>query len=206
MNFKTIRLFLWVAVVVAAFVAGGFAVYVRFVKEPAAGQTASRPITGIGGPFSLVDQNGKPFTEATLVGQPTAMFFGYTHCPDVCPTTLGEAQVWLADLGPAAEKLRFVFVTVDPERDTPAMLKDYLFAFGERFIGLSGTREQLNPMLKAYHVVARKVADPKGGDDYTMDHTAAIYLIDAKGQFTGIINYQEETSKAEAKLKALIGG
>ena len=204
MNLKAIRLFLWVMVAVAAVVAGGFAVYTKFGKSAATEAGLSKPMTGIGGPFELVDQTGKPFTDKSLPGQPTAMFFGYTHCPDVCPTTLGEAQVWFKDLGPAADKLRFVFVTVDPERDTPDVMKGYLGAFGERFMGLTGAADKVAAMLKSYHVFSRKVPDPNG-KDYTMDHTAAIYLLDAQGRFVGIINYQEETAKAEAKLKALIG-
>ncbi|TBW34499.1 SCO family protein [Siculibacillus lacustris] len=163
---------------------------------------AMRPVSGIGGPFAMVDQQGRPFTEADLKGRATAMFFGYTYCPDVCPTTLLEASQWMAQLGADAERFRVVFVTVDPERDTPAKLAEYLGSFDPRFVGLSGDRAATDKILAAYRVFARKVEGKDG--DYTMDHTAATYLLDAEGRFVGVINFQEPTDKALAKIRNLI--
>ncbi|MER2604560.1 MAG: SCO family protein [Siculibacillus sp.] len=161
-----------------------------------------KPVAGIGGPFSLIDQNGGTFTEASLQGRPTLLFFGYTFCPDVCPTTLLEAETWMKELGADADRLRVVFVSVDPERDTPEKLKVYLSNFDPRFIGLSGSRAETDRVIKAWRVVARKVDNP--GSDYTMDHTAAVYLLDAQGRFVGIINFQEATDKAMAKIRRLL--
>ncbi len=202
MSLKTLRLVLWTLVVVVLAAMGGWYVQHQFREKPAA-SAAPTPITGIGGPFSLVDQTGRAFTEKDLLGRPTAIFFGYTYCPDVCPTTLLEASGWMKDLGARAEHLRVVFVTVDPERDTPQKLAQYLGSFDPRFIGLSGSREETDRIIKAYRVFARKV-EGKGGD-YTMDHTAAVYLLDSAARFVGIINFQEPTAQAETKLKRLLG-
>ncbi len=161
-----------------------------------------RPIAGFGGPFSLVDQHGTLFTEASFAGRPTLLFFGYTFCPDVCPTTLLEASAWMKELGPEAQRLRVVFVTVDPERDTREKLAEYLSSFDPTFLGLSGPREEIDKAIKAWRVYARKVEGKDG--DYTLNHTAAVYMLDAQGRFVGIIKYQEETAKALAQVRALL--
>ena len=161
-----------------------------------------KPVAGVGGAFTLTDQHGRRFTEADLLGKPTAMFFGYTFCPDVCPTTLLEVEGWMRELGADADRLRVVFVTVDPERDTAEKLATYLANFDPRFIGLSGSRAEIDRIVKAYRVVARKVDNP--GGDYTMDHTAAVYLLDAQGRFVAIVNFQEATDKALIKVRRLI--
>ena len=161
-----------------------------------------KPVAGIGGPFSLIDQNGGTFTEASLQGRPTLLFFGYTFCPDVCPTTLLEATTWMKELGPDGDRLRIVFVSVDPERDTPDKLDQYLASFDDRFVGLSGSREETDRIVKAYRVFARRVEG--AGGDYTMDHTAAVYLLDAQARFVGVINFQEPTEKAMVKIRQLL--
>ena len=158
---------------------------------------------GIGGPFSLTDQHGATVTEAALQGHPSAVFFGYTFCPDVCPTTLLAASNWLKALGPDGDRLKVYFVTVDPERDTQAQMAAYLGAFDPRITGLTGSRAAIDAMLKAYRVYSKKVGD---GPDYTMDHTAAVYLLDDKGRFTGTIDYQEKDDVALNKLKQLVAG
>ena len=155
----------------------------------------------IGGPFTLSNVAGGRFTDADLKGKATALFFGFTNCPDVCPTTLTEATTWLDALGPDADKLRVVFVTVDPERDTTDHLKLYLSSFDPRMVGLTGTQAEVDVIKKAYRVFARKVPT---GSDYTMDHTATVYLLDANGQFTGTIGYQEAKESALEKLRRLI--
>lgn len=207
MKLATVRLALWAAVGVAVFVFGALSVWqavdpTRAPQSPGTGLIA--PTNEIGGPFRLVDTDGKPVTDVNLRGKSIAMFFGFTHCPDVCPTTLAEAASWLETLGDEAKDLRFVFVSVDPERDTPEVLKNYIAAFDPRVTGLTGSREEVDAIIKAYRVYARKV--PLEGGGYTMDHTAGIYLMNRDMKFVGIINYQEETDKALAKLRALLRG
>ncbi|MDK9695647.1 MAG: SCO family protein [Siculibacillus sp.] len=202
MSLGSLRVVLWVLIIA---IAGGLGSYV-LLREQTPQRVENgllKPVAGIGGPFALLDQKRRPFTERELEGMPTAMFFGYTFCPDVCPTTLLEATAWMTELGADGDKLRVVFVSVDPERDTPEKLDAYLASFDSRFIGLSGSREETDRIVKAYRVFARKV-EGKGGD-YTMDHTAAIYLLDAKGRFVGVINFQEQTDKALAKIRQLLG-
>lgn len=157
----------------------------------------------IGGPFSLVDQNGNEVTEAALKGHPSAMFFGYTFCPDVCPATLADMTIWLDDLGEAGDRLKVYFVTVDPERDTPEKLADYLSAFDPRIVGLTGDRTAVDQMLAAYRVYSRKTTEDP--DYYLMDHTASVYLFDADASFTGTLAYGEDPDTALAKLKRLVG-
>jgi protein SCO1/2 len=143
---------------------------------------AARAASDIGGPFRLVDQSGAPVTEAILKGKWTAIFFGYANCPDVCPTTLVALAQAKAALGAKADKLQILFVTVDPARDTPAHLKDYLDnpAFPRGVLGLTGTPEQVAVMAKAYRVYYKKVGE---GPGYTMDHTAVVYLMGPDGRF-----------------------
>lgn len=158
----------------------------------------------IGGPFTLVDHRGKPFTETDLTGRPALLFFGFTHCPDVCPTTLQAMSGWLADLGQDGDAVRAIFVTVDPGRDTPAAIAAYLGAFDQRIIGLTGTPEQVAAMLKVYRVYSKKV--DMGGGDYAVDHSSAVYLMDVSGKFWSVIAMNEPRAGAVAKLKKLIHG
>ena len=155
--------------------------------------------SAIGGPFQLVDHNGKPFTDADLKGKPHLVFFGFTHCPDVCPTALFDVSEVLKALGPQGDKAGGLFVTVDPERDTAAVLKDYLSNFDPRLVGLTGKREDLDKMLQAYRVYARKV--PTEGGDYTMDHTALVYLMDKEGRFVAPFNLKRRPEEAAADLR-----
>ena len=130
----------------------------------------------IGGPFQLTDQAGKAFTDKDLKGKPTLIFFGYTHCPDVCPTSLFELSEVLRAMGKDADKVNAVFISVDPERDTPATMKDYLSSFDPHLEGLSGDPAETAKVITSYRVYAKKVPTKDG--DYTMDHTALIYLMD----------------------------
>ena len=153
----------------------------------------------IGGPFSLVDQNGRTVTEAAFRGAPYLVFFGYTHCPDVCPTTLSDLSQMLAKLGPNT-KAQAVFITVDPERDTPGVLKDYLSAFDPRITALTGSPDTVTAAEKAFRVYARKV--PIEGSDYSMDHTSIVYLMDKAGQFVNAFNLEQPPEKAAAAFAA----
>lgn len=157
---------------------------------------------GPGAPFSLIDQEGRNVTERDFRGRPYGIYFGYTRCPDVCPTTLSDYQLWRQALGPAADGFRLVFVTVDPARDTPQMLKGYLASFSDSVIGLSGSEEAIADIVRRYGIYRRKVPGEDG--DYTVDHTATVFLIDRHGRFFGKILYQEATNEALAKLRALL--
>jgi protein SCO1/2 len=195
---QRIRLVLW-AMVAAGLVAAG-ALTVAAIKQPkSAAFVSAGPF---GGEFQLVDQNGAPVTEAILRGRPTALFFGFTHCPDVCPTTLFEMANWIETLGEKADEMGFVFVTVDPERDTPEIMRDYVGAFSERIIGVTGDPGAVAAMLKEFHIYARKT--PLDGGGYTMDHTATVFLLDAEGRLEGTISRQETKETAVAKIERLV--
>lgn len=194
---RIVRYAAWGAVAIAAVAVG----YVAWQWQQAGG-VGRLAATSIGGPFTLTDQHGDTVTEAALRGHPSAMFFGYTFCPDVCPTTLFEMTGWLEKLGPDADNLGVYFVSVDPERDTQETLAEYLSAFDPRITGLTGTPEEVAEIVKGYRVYARKVPLDSGG--YVMDHTATIYLIDSNGVFTGTIDYQEDSDTALKKLRRLV--
>ncbi|AWM10052.1 MULTISPECIES: SCO family protein [Bradyrhizobium] len=153
----------------------------------------------IGGPFQLTDQNGKAVTDKSLKGKPTLIFFGYTHCPDVCPTSLFEISEVLRALGKDADKVNAVFISVDPERDTPAIMKDYLSSFDPHLEGLSGDPAETAKVITSYRVYAKKVPTKDG--DYTMDHTALIYLMDRDGRFVSPFNLKRTPDEAAADLK-----
>ncbi|MGY8706975.1 SCO family protein [Bradyrhizobium sp. 18BD] len=153
----------------------------------------------IGGPFQLTDQNGKAVTDKNLKGKPTLIFFGYTHCPDVCPTSLFEISEVLRAMGRDADKVNAVFISVDPERDTPATMKDYLSSFDPHLEGLSGDPAETTKVITSYRVYAKKV--PAKDGDYTMDHTALIYLMDRDGRFVSPFNLKRTPEEAAADLK-----
>ena len=153
----------------------------------------------IGGPFQLTDQNGKAVTDKSLKGKPTLIFFGYTHCPDVCPTSLFEISEVLRAMGKDADKINAVFISVDPERDTPATMKDYLSSFDPHLEGLSGDPAETAKVITSYRVYAKKVPTKDG--DYTMDHTALIYLMDREGRFVSPFNLKRTPEEAAADLK-----
>jgi protein SCO1/2 len=153
----------------------------------------------IGGPFQLTDQAGKAFTDKDLKGKPTLIFFGYTHCPDVCPTSLFEMSEVLRAMGKDADKVNAVFISVDPERDTPATMKDYLSSFDPHLEGLSGDPAETAKVITSYRVYAKKVPTKDG--DYTMDHTALIYLMDRDGRFVSPFNLKRSPEEAATELK-----
>ncbi|MDP8918580.1 MAG: SCO family protein [Pseudomonadota bacterium] len=156
----------------------------------------------IGGPFRLTSQEGKPFSDENLKGKPFVVFFGFTHCPEVCPTTLYDLTQDFAALGKDADSLQAVFITVDPARDTPELMKTYLSSFDPRIVGLAGTEEEIAAAAKAYKIYYRKV--PTEGSDYTMDHSATLFLMDSKGEFYGTSNFQEPEETRRAKLRQLV--
>lgn len=155
----------------------------------------------LGGPFELVDMTGKPVTEKSLLGKPTAIFFGFTYCPEVCPTTLMELTAALKALGHEADKLNVVFVSVDPARDTPEQMKLYLSNFDPRIQGFTGTPEAIAKTAKAYRVYYKEV--PVEGGTYTVDHSSSVYLFDAKGRFVEPIAYGAPHERVLAQLRSL---
>jgi protein SCO1/2 len=154
----------------------------------------------VGGPFSLVDSNGKPITDADLKGKPFLMYFGYTHCPDVCPADLFEISEVLRALGPDADRTAALFVTVDPESDTPAVMKDYLSSFDPHLRGATGDAAQISAIERGYRVYAKKVPGDKG-DEYSMDHTALVYLMDKQGRFVAPFSLKRPPAESAAELR-----
>ncbi|MGI6856728.1 SCO family protein [Mesorhizobium sp. 1B3] len=154
-----------------------------------------------GAPFTLVDQNGAEITEAAFRGQPSVVFFGFTHCPEVCPTTLVEMDGWLKKLGDEGKDIRAYFVSVDPERDTPEVMKTYVGNVSDRIVGITGAADKVAAMTKSFGIYSRKV--DTGDGDYTMDHSASVLMLNRSGDFFGTIAYEENSDTALAKLKRL---
>jgi protein SCO1/2 len=191
---KTVRVWLWVLVAMVALAAGGGALFLR--QQPVA--------SGFGkGTYSLVDQNGNPVDQTLFAGHPSALFFGFTHCPEVCPTTMAEMSGWFEALGEDGKDLRAYFVSIDPVRDTPAILGDYVSWVSDRITGVTGTPEEIDKIAKAWGVYYKRI-ELEGGD-YTMDHTASVFLLDAAGEFQGTIAYREDQATALGKLRNLLG-
>jgi protein SCO1 len=195
MNARAARLLLVLGAFVAGLVLFTTVVFIFTGKSPA---PIAMP-SAVGGPFKLVDQNAKPITDQDLKGHPFLVFFGFTHCPDVCPTTLFEVSEILRTLGPAGKDARALFITVDPERDTPQVLKDYLASFDPRVIGATGDAEAIAAVIKGYRVYAKKV--PTDGGGYTMDHTAIVYLMGKDGRFIAPFNMKRRPQEAAEDLK-----
>src|SRR5882724_3445567 len=174
MTARTARLLLALGAFVAGLVLFSTVIFIVTGRSP-----APIAVSAVGGPFKLIDQNAKPITDQDMKGRPFLVFFGFTHCPDVCPTTLFEVSQIFRALGPDADKVRALFITVDPERDTPALMKDYLSSFDPHMAGLTRHPAAVAAVAKAYRVYYKKVPLDQGG--YTMDHTAIIYLMDKEG-------------------------
>jgi protein SCO1 len=174
-----------VGLVLMLWVMGGL----RHVTAPAA----------IGGPFQLTDQSGQTVTDKSMQGRPSLIFFGFTHCPDVCPTTLFEISEVLKAMGKDGDRVNAYYISVDPERDTQAAMKEYLSSFDPRLKGLTGNTEEIAKVLSEYRVYAKKV--PLKDGDYTMDHTALIYLMDRDGKFVSPFNINRKPEDAASDLK-----
>lgn len=194
---RTLRIVLWGLVLLALVAAGWWK-----IGQPMLNQTLADTLGH--GDYELVGTDGQPFTEASLKGEPTAVFFGFTHCPEVCPTTLADISVWQDELGPEGEDLQVYFVTVDPERDTIELMRDYV-GWLPNAVGVTGDRSQIDEAIQAFRIYARRVPIGEDPGDYTMDHSAYVMLFDAKGRFVEPIVYQEDFDSAMAKLKRLLG-
>lgn len=198
---KTVRIILWLAVLALAGVLGWLTLEITGSKE----KLAEGPF---GVPFELVAQDGKPITEKAFQGKPTALFFGFTHCPEVCPTTLFELNGWMEKVDPDGTRMQAYFITVDPERDTPEIMNQYVGNVSKRIIGIAGAPDKVAEVVKGFRVYAKKVPTDvsKPDGDYTMDHTASVFLLDAGGRFSGTIAYGENPDTAVKKLENLIKG
>ncbi len=164
-------------------------------------QNPGASVSAVGGSFALQTGDGRILTDRDMLGEPFLVFFGYTHCPDVCPTTLAQISQVLQSLGPGA-KLKVLFVTIDPDRDTPALMQQYASGFGPNVIGLSGDRAAIDKVMKEYRVYAQKVPEKNG--DYSMDHSAVIYLMGRDGRFLHAFNIQRPPEDAAAELRPLL--
>lgn len=165
----------------------------------------SRPqsdVMYLGGEFNLVRHDGKPISDKDLLGKPYAIFFGFTNCPEVCPTSLFEISTWLEAMGKDGDRIAVYFMTVDPERDTTELLKEYLSSFDPRIVGITGDKVEIAKTLRAFKVFFQRVELDDG--DYTMDHTASIYLMNAAGKFVRTIAYGEDGDTAIAKMKKML--
>ena len=182
--------------------AAGILIALAFRDNPK-GAAGTMLASAIGGPFHLVDQNGKPFSDADLKGKWHLVFFGYTHCPDVCPTALNEIALALDKLGKARRgEVGVVFITVDPERDTEAVLKSYVESFDAPIEALTGSSEAVAAAAKAYRVYYAKHLRPDGG--YDMDHSAVIYIMDPQGRFTATFTPDVTADGMATRLSKLL--
>lgn len=195
MALRSVRIWLWVAVVALGLTAATGAVLLRQAPPPL------QDSFGVA-QFNLIDQNGKPVDQTIFAGHPSALFFGFTHCPEVCPTTMAEMSAWFETLGAEGADLRAYFVSIDPERDTPEILGDYVSWVSDRITGLTGAPDQIAAIADAWGVYYQKV--PLEGEDYTMDHTASVFLLDREGRFQGTIAYREDMQTALGKLRNLL--
>jgi protein SCO1/2 len=195
-SLRNFRIVLWTLVALVAI--GATALYL--FRPPA------RPLGVTGQEFALNSTKGGAFTQNELRGTPSLVFFGFTFCPDVCPTTLAETTAWRAQLGLSEEDLRIIFVTVDPERDTLDMVRDYVEGYDPSIIGLVGHNlEQTENVKKAFGVFSEKVENEPGDPYYLVNHTALTFLIDENGSFEGTIAYEEDSKSALAKIARLVG-
>jgi protein SCO1/2 len=195
---RTIKTGAWVAIAALLLFVATVLSYQYFIKD-----ADNQYMSGmeIGDPFRLINHNGDVITDAAMSGKPTAVFFGFTHCPEVCPTTLYELASWLDALGDDGKDINSYFITIDPERDTPQVMKSYVENFTDRIVGITGSPKDVLKLAKSWHVYWKKI--PLDDDDYTMDHSASIFLVDAKGHFKGTISFGENPEIALQKLKNL---
>lgn len=195
-NLGKLRIVLW-ALVALALVA--FA-YLQLRPKPLPEPTQSYA-AAVGGPFTLTAADGSTVTDQTLKGRPFALFFGFTRCPDVCPTTLARLAKLRGQMGAKGEKLQLVFVSVDPESDTPADIGQYTAMFGTPIVGLTGTAQQIAQIAKAYKIYYAKV--PQDGGNYTVDHSATVFLMDRDGRLESTLDMKDSDEAALDKLNRL---
>jgi protein SCO1/2 len=191
---KTVRILLWVLVAMAIVGAG-----LLLIRQPVS-ETAHSSVK-LGGPFTLTGADGRTFSSTALAGKPYAIFFGFTHCPDVCPTTLARLNKLRRQLRAGSEPFQIVFVSVDPERDGPGEVRNYLSLFPDPVIGLTGTQARIDHAKRQFGIFSQKVPDTAGG--YTVDHSASVLLFDRNGEFVATISAEESDAVALDKLKGI---
>lgn len=194
---KRIRILLWLAIAAVLVAVAAIMIQQQSAKPP----VATAPGSTFGGPFTLVGSDNQPFSSAQLAGKPYAIYFGYTRCPDTCPTTLNRLVALRKQVGLGDDSFNIVFVTVDPKRDGPKQMGAYEKAFGGPIIGLTGSQAQIDQVKKQFGIFSQEV--PDGSGDYSVDHTATVLLFDKNGKFAGTIAPDEGNQPALAKLKAL---
>lgn len=201
MNLRIIRWVAWGAVAVVGGLFLGFSGLLpgTQTRQPVA---ISSGIASVGGPFTLTSHKGEKFDSAQLAGKPYLAFFGFTFCPDVCPTSLMELTDLMAELGSDADKMNVIFITVDPDRDTQDALAEYMTSFDKRIVALRGSQAETDAVVKSYAAFASKV--PLEGGQYTMDHTSGVYLMDANGRFSGMLDLHEPRATKLEKLRRLV--
>jgi protein SCO1/2 len=195
---KLFRICVWGVVIVLA----GFLLVSTTLPERQAPAEASTGTARVGGPFLLTSHEGERIDNQSLAGRPYLVFFGFTHCPEICPTTLFELTDLMSELGADADKFEVLFVTVDPERDTQELLASYMTSFDNRITALRGSSEETETALKAFSAYAKKV--PLEGGQYTMDHTTGVYLVRGDGSFGGILDMHEPREARLQKLRRLV--
>ena len=200
---KFIRIITWCLIVLLG---GWLLVFGYLIPSNMGGQTAGSDASApaIGKPFAMTSHRGEVVDNAFLRGKPYLAFFGFTHCPDICPTTLFELTDLMKELGPTADDFNVIFITVDPDRDDQELLKAYMTSFDHRILALRGTGEQTQKAVKAFAAYARKV--PMEGVNYTMDHTAGVYLMNAEGSFRGTLDMHEPREVRLQKIHNLVDG
>lgn len=198
MTLRVLRIVLWVLVAAAAVGAG----LLWSEVLPGLNTRQSGQAPDIGGEFSLVGHDGKPRTWSDFRGKPAVVFFGFTNCPDICPTTLGELSVRLNELGPEGDRLNVAMISVDPERDTPDVLAAYMSSFDPRIVALTGSVEEVEQVVTSFKAYRRKV--PLDGGGYTMDHGAAVYLFRPDGSFAGTLDRHDKPEDQTAKIRRLL--
>jgi protein SCO1/2 len=192
-----------IALVLGAFLAGLVLFFTAILLVTGyAPSPVGQAVPAVGGPFQLTDQNGKAVTDADMKGKPFLVFFGFTHCPDICPTTLFDTSQLMKELGPDADRTGALFITVDPDRDTAKVMKDYLSNFDPHVRGLTGDPAAINAAIRAYRVYAKKV--PLENGDYTMDHTALVYLMDKNGHFVAPFDVSRTPAAEAADLRRFL--
>ena len=196
-----VRLILWALVAIAAIVLLWLAV--RPPSPPRGSAPNEMPLASIGGPFNLTGSDGSPFSSSQLTGRPYAIFFGFTHCPDVCPTTLARLAKLRRQLGKGDAAFAILFVTVDPERDGPAEVGAYAGLFDTPVVGLTGSPAQIGQIKKSFGIYSAKAPQPGGG--YSVDHTATVFLMDRSGKFLATLSPEENDAVALDKLKRVTG-
>ena len=204
MSFRTLRWILWSAVTVLFMLLGTVTglIVLQGSSQPTSTAALSSGVADVGGEFSLVDHNGQRRTWSDFRGKPVALFFGFTNCPDVCPTTLGELSVLLDDLGPQGDDLQVLLISGDPERDTPERLNEYLQSFDPRIVGLTGSEEEVEEAFSAFK--AYRAIVPLENGDYTVDQSAGVYLFDREGGFFGTLDTHESNEVRLQKIERLL--